>query len=150
MSTELMTIGFGQKGAERFVALLDGAQVTVVVDIRRRPDSPLSGYARQRDLPFLLRSAAAIGYEHRLELAPPDELMDRYRVDRDWDAYVRDFDRVLRDPDAVRVMGELGVRGSSETVALLCSEPSPEKCHRRLVSERMQELDPTLEVRHLT
>src|SRR5213080_1518213 len=103
----ITTIGFGKKGAERFVQLLQQARVSTVVDTRRRPDSPLSGYARQRDLPFILR-AAGIGYEYRPELAPPDELLDRYRNDKDWDVYEREFDDlVLRTAVAEQAMDEL-------------------------------------------
>src|ERR1044071_7951560 len=97
---QIVTIGSGGKSAERFVELLRAAEVAVVADIRRRPDSALSGYARQRDLPFLLR-LAGIGYEHRLELAPPHDLLDRYRSDGDWASYVAEFEqRVLAAPEA--------------------------------------------------
>jgi uncharacterized protein (DUF488 family) len=145
----IATIGFGKKGAERFIDLLRGAQVSTVIDTRRRPDSPLSGYARQRDLPYLLKAAAGIGYEHRPELAPSDELLDRYRKDKDWPAYVRDFDAVLASAHATQTMQELIVRSGSGVLALLCSEPTAHKCHRRLVAERMQEMEPSLEVEHL-
>ena len=110
----------------------------MVVDIRRRPDSALAGYARQRDLPFILR-CADIGYEHDLRLAPPDDLLTRFRDGRDWDAYVAEFEeRVLATDDAAAAMEEIYRR--FERVALLCSEPTPEQCHRRLVAERMREL----------
>lgn len=145
----IATIGFGKKGAERFVGLLQRAEVSTLIDTRRRPDSPLSGYARQRDLPFIL-SAAGIAYEHRPELAPPAALLDRYRSDKDWAAYARDFDRlVLHAAEGRAAMDELLRRGQSHVLALLCSEPTPERCHRRLVAERMQEMDPSLEVVHL-
>lgn len=144
----IATIGFGKKGAERFVALLAGAGVQTVVDIRRRPDSALSGYARQRDLPFILERAAGIGYEHRLELAPSHELLDRYRDAKDWDAYVPEFTRDVLDSAAARTaMAELA--GRDEVVALLCSEPGPERCHRRLVAERMQRDHAIAEIEHL-
>jgi uncharacterized protein (DUF488 family) len=143
----IATIGFGKKGAQRFVELLQNAGVDTVIDTRRRPDSPLSGYARQRDLSFILKTVG-IGYEHRPELAPPDSLLDRFRHDRDWPAYVRDFDeQVLAGPEARAAMGEL--LGRRETLALLCSEPTPAQCHRRLVAERMQTLDQDLAVEHL-
>jgi uncharacterized protein (DUF488 family) len=145
----IATIGFGKKGAERFVCLLAEASVTTVIDTRRRPDSPLSGYARQRDLPFILR-VANIGYEHRPELAPPNELLDRYRSDKDWAAYERDFDSlVLSTVPARDAMADLLQRSQTEIVALLCSEPTPDRCHRRLVAERMQQIDPSLTVHHL-
>jgi uncharacterized protein (DUF488 family) len=134
--TTVATIGFGKKSAEQFVRLLTGAGVTTVVDIRRRPDSPLAGFARQRDLPFLLDAAAGIRYEHRLELAPPEELLLRYRSDKDWTAYVPDFTALVLDtPAAEKAIDELLAR--SDRFALLCSEPGPERCHRRLVAERM-------------
>ena len=147
MTTEIATIGFGKKGAARFIELLRSGEVETVVDTRRRPDSPLSGYARQRDLPYLLHHIAGIGYEHRPELAPPNELLDRYRQDKNWEAYVRDFEDVLSSADARESMNELLSR--PDRVALLCSEPEPSKCHRRLVAERMQELQPELVINHL-
>jgi uncharacterized protein (DUF488 family) len=148
--TTIATIGFGKKGAERFVQLLHDASVSTVIDTRRRPDSPLSGYARQRDLPFILHTAD-IGYEYRPELAPPNDLLDRYRNDKDWAAYERDFDElVLKTPDAHRAMSELLERSRSEVVALLCSEPTPDRCHRRLVAEHMKQIEPLLQVLHLT
>ena len=141
------TIGFGKKSAEQFVGLLNGAKVTTVIDTRRRADSPLSGYARKRDLPFLLRSSG-IGYEHCLELAPPDDLLMRYREDKDWESYVDEFNRrVLANPEAAAAMNQLANR--PETIALLCSEPTPEQCHRRLVAERMAEANGPLTIRHL-
>lgn len=150
MNRRVTTIGFGKKGAERFLQLIRDAGVRTVIDTRRRPDSPLAGYARQRDLPYLLASIDGIRYEHRPELAPPDDLLDRYRSDKDWSAYVRDFEeRVLATPEANLAMQELLRRSESELVALLCSEPTPDKCHRRLVAERMKEIDPSLQVMHL-
>lgn len=89
-------------------------------------------------------------YEHRLELAPPDDLLDRYRRDKDWPAYVEEFEeRVLATTQAGNAMTELLSRTGAEVIALLCSEPTPERCHRRLVAERMKEIDPSLQIVHL-
>lgn len=146
----IATIGFAEKSAERFVSLLRDAGVVTVVDTRRWPDAPDAGYARQRDLPFLLSSAANIGYEHRPEVAPPSNLLDRYTRDEDWAGYVRDFEElVLASPDAKRAMTGLLARSDNEMMALLCLEPTPQRCHRRLVAERMQEFDASLELIHL-
>jgi uncharacterized protein (DUF488 family) len=145
----IATIGFAKKGAERFIQLLSDASVSTIIDTRRRPDSPLSGYARQRDLPFILR-AAGIDYEYRSELAPPDALLNRYRADKDWAAYERDFDDfVLNAAAAETAMGELITRSDRAVFALLCSEPTPERCHRRLIVERMKQIEPALQILHL-
>jgi uncharacterized protein (DUF488 family) len=148
VSTNIATIGFAGKGAERFVELLRSAEIETVIDTRRRPDSPLAMYARQRDLPYLLRELAGIGYEHHPELAPSNELLDRYRKDKDWTAYIRDFEFVLGSTEALQTMDELLTR--EDRVALLCSEEKPDKCHRRLVAERMKEKSPDLVITHLT
>ena len=49
---ELFTIGFTQKSAERFFTLLKEHQVSVLVDIRLKPDSQLSGWAKRQDHPI--------------------------------------------------------------------------------------------------
>ena len=50
MTFPLYTIGFTQKTAEGFFALLKTNGVKVLVDIRLKPDSQLSGFAKGRDL----------------------------------------------------------------------------------------------------
>jgi uncharacterized protein (DUF488 family) len=146
----IATIGFGNKEADRFIALLRDAGVATVIDTRRRPDAPSSGYARQCNLPFLLRSVANIGYEHRPEIAPPAALLDRYERDRDWPAYARDFARLVLDaPEAKQAMLDFLTRSATEMMALMCLEPMAQQCHRRLVADRMYEIDASLEVIHL-
>ena len=147
----IYTIGFGGKGAEQFITLLRDHEIDIVIDTRRRPDSQLSGYAKQRDLPYLLRTIAGIGYEYMPALAPPDDLLSRYRKSGDWDDYVSEFERsVLSSPEGSTAMDELTRRAGTERLALLCSEPGPEQCHRRLVVERMARDHPSLTVSHLT
>jgi hypothetical protein len=38
----------------------------------------------------------------------------------------------------------------AESSCLLCSEPTPAQCHRRLVAERLEKSWPGLEIVHLT
>ena len=141
------TIGFGRKSLRRFVELLTAAEVETVVDVRRRPDSPFAGYARQRDLPFALERIARIGYEHDLALAPPAESLDRYRKDGDWTAYVHDFESILASAEGIAAMRRL--LAHPDRVALVCAEPTAERCHRRLVAERMRTMRPELRITHL-
>jgi uncharacterized protein (DUF488 family) len=81
-------------------------------------------------------------------LAPPEDLLARYRDDKDWDAYVPEFtSRVLDTPAAELALRELAERPAVS--ALWCIEPGPERCHRRLVAERMERRFGPLEVVHL-
>lgn len=131
----LYTIGFTQKPAERFFGLLAEAGVGRLVDTRLRPGGQLAGFANGRDLPWLLGRLVGSGYVHLPMLAPTTAILDGYRADGDWDRYVERFEALL---DERGVPAGLD-RGAFEAApnCLLCSEATPEHCHRRLVAERL-------------
>jgi uncharacterized protein (DUF488 family) len=144
----LYTIGFTQKSAERFFGLLAEHGVERVVDIRLNPGGQLSGFAKQRDLAWFLYRLVGAEYIHLPELAPSEAIRNAYRKDHDWDRYVPRFEAL---------MDERGIPASldqsmfiEQTCCLLCSEPTPERCHRRLVAERLTRVWPDVEVVHLT
>ncbi len=133
----LYTIGFTQLPLAEFIGLLRGADVDAVVDIRLRNTSQLAGWAKRDDLGLLLREGFGIAYEHVPLFAPTDELLDRYHADRDWDAYVPVYRALL----AARPILELGrdLLNRYHAPCLLCSEPTPDRCHRRLLAEYLAE-----------
>jgi uncharacterized protein (DUF488 family) len=144
----LYTLGFAGKDARAFFTLLSQHGVRRVLDIRLRPNGQLSGYARGRDLPYLLAElAGGCAYEHRPELAPTPEILNAYREDGDWAAYVARFEALMDE----RGIPEALDRASFERQAtcLLCSEATAEACHRRLVAERLARAWPDVEVVHL-
>ncbi len=145
---KLYTIGFTQKSAERFSCLLAGSGVERVVDIRLNPGGQLSGFAKQHDLAWFLDRLVGADYLYLPELAPSGEIRDAYRKDHDWEHYVPRFEALM---DA-RGIPETLDRASFEekSSCLLCSEPTPERCHRRLVAERLGRDWGSLEVIHLT
>ncbi len=145
---KLYTIGFTQKSAERFFGLLAEHGVELVVDIRLKPSGQLSGFAKQDDLAWFLQRLNGVGYVHLPELAPSAEIRDTYRQDHDWDRYVPRFEALM---DARRIPDTLDRSLFTARVnCLLCSEPTPEHCHRRLVAERLARAWPDVEVVHLT
>ena len=93
---KVATIGFTQKPLRRFVDLLRGAEVDLVVDIRLRNNSQLAGWSKRDDLAFILETFG-IGYTHRPELAPSDELFDAYRKNQDWATYELVYPRLLEE-----------------------------------------------------
>ena len=144
----LYTIGFTQKRAETFFELLRQHGVQRLVDIRLNPGGQLSGFAKQDDLLyFLSKLAAGCQYVHIQELAPTKEILSDYRSDSDWSRYKARFEALMderRIPETLR-------RADFETLTscLLCSEPTPEQCHRRLVAERLAAHWPDVEIIHL-
>ncbi len=143
----IYTIGHTKKSLEQFIRLLQEAGVDAVVDIRLRNTSQLAGFAKRDDLSFLLREGFGIEYEHRPELAPTAEILDAYRAGSDWIAYERAFLPVLAERDAAGIGRQLLAR--YQFPCLLCAEPTPEYCHRRLVAEWWAEHLPDVEVIHL-
>lgn len=144
---KLYTIGFTQKLAERFFGLLAEHGVERVVDIRLKPGGQLSGFAKQQDLAWFLDRLVGADYVHLPILAPSAEIRDDYRKDHDWDRYVPRFEALLEYrgiPDTLdRSLFQ------EKTCCLLCSEPGPERCHRRLVAERLAREWGSVEVVHL-
>jgi uncharacterized protein (DUF488 family) len=144
---KLYTIGFTQKSAERFFGLLAEHGVEQVIDIRLKPGGQLSGFAKQDDLAWFLERLNGAGYLHLPQLAPSAEIRDAYRQDHDWNGYVPRFEALM---DARGIPEVLDRALFAERVScLLCSEPTPERCHRRLVAERLARVWPEVEIVHL-
>jgi len=144
----LYTIGFTQKRAETFFELLRQHGVQRLVDIRLNPAGQLSGFAKQDDLPyFLSRLAAGCQYIHVPELAPTKEILSDYRSDSDWSRYVMRFEALMDERRVPETLSRADFE--AQTSCLLCSEPTPEQCHRRLVAERLAAHWPDVEIVHL-
>ncbi len=132
---QLFTIGFTKKSAERFFSLLRDNEVQRLVDIRLRPGGQLAGFAKSDDLAYFLRELANCAYTYLPELAPSEEIRSAYRKDHKWPIYAQRFEALMderRIPLALdRALFE------QERCCLLCSEATPQQCHRRLVAERL-------------
>ncbi len=144
---KLYTIGFTQKSAQEFFELLRANGVRRLMDIRLRPGGQLSAFARQEDLPYFLRELVnGCEYLYQPLLAPTPEILKDYRVDEDWSRYEKRFDALM---DERGVPGVLNPADFETPTCLLCSEATPEQCHRRLVAERLAAHWPEVEVIHL-
>jgi uncharacterized protein (DUF488 family) len=143
----LYTIGYHGKSLEKFIRQLQAAGVDAVIDIRLRNTSHLAGYTKRDDLAFLLQEGFGIAYEHHAELAPTDEIMDTYRSEGDWEAYVARFGPLLASRAGENVGREIVKRFRAP--CLLCAEPTAERCHRRLVAQFWADRIPGLTVVHL-
>ncbi len=145
---KLYTIGFTQKRAETFFERLRTNGVQRLVDIRINPHGQLAGFARQEDLPYFLRRLAdGCEYVHLPELAPTKEILKAYRADKDWPRYEVRFEALMDErniPAALRLEDF-----ESRVCCLLCSEATPQQCHRRLVAERLAAHWPEVTIVHL-
>ena len=89
---KIYTIGFTKTSAQNFFARLSDAGVRKVVDVRLNNVSQLSAFAKRDDLKYFLREIHSIGYEHRTELAPTQDILDEYKKQRGkWENYEDKF-----------------------------------------------------------
>jgi hypothetical protein len=142
---KLFTIGFTQKTAEEFFKLIKDAGVRRIVDVRLNNNGTLAGFTREAHLPYLLREIAGIGYEHIPDLAPDDEILGDWKPNKKakeagkkpitWAEYTTRFARLIRK----RKIETLVKPTELDYACLLCSEPTPENCHRRLVAEYLRD-----------
>ncbi len=143
----LHTIGFTKKPAEIFFRLLEEHQIDVIVDVRLNVDGQLAGFAKRNDLSFFLSKLSNCAYVHYPELAPTPEILGDYRRDHDWIRYVERFEALMDERDVPQTLNQSLFEQNA--CCLLCSEPTPEKCHRRLVAERLAAVWNDIEVIHL-
>jgi uncharacterized protein (DUF488 family) len=144
---ELFTIGFTRKTAEQFFDSLRRAGVERLIDIRRSNSSQLAGFTKREDLAYFLRELCGAAYVHEPLLAPTQELLDRYRSHRvTWQEYELEFLHLMRQR---RVEDRLDRESLAARSMLLCSEPTAERCHRRLVAEYLARHWGDLAVTHL-
>jgi uncharacterized protein (DUF488 family) len=144
---EIFTIGFTKKNAEQFFGTLSRTGIMRLIDVRLNNSSQLAGFTKRDDLPYFLRELCGAAYVHERLLAPTRELLDSYRKHgAAWESYERDFLGLMAQR---RVEERLDPALLAERSVLLCSEPTAERCHRRLVAEYLQQHWRDLSITHL-
>ncbi len=147
MMVTLYTIGFTKKTLEDFTKMLTDNKITKLIDIRLNRNSQLSGFAKERDLKYILEKFLNIQYGVVPDLAPTKELLKEYQEDRDWGKYEKEFLKIIKDRHIEKFKDK--ILDEKEKVCFLCSEAEPDKCHRRLISEFFSTLDSNVNVKHL-
>jgi len=141
----IFTIGFSQKSAEEFFRLLTQNKVKKLIDIRLNNKSQLAGFANVKHLPYFLK-LHNIEYEYKPELAPSKDLLDGYKKKTiDWNEYIDIYKKILIDRDIIK---NISIKDFDNAV-LLCSEPTADQCHRRLMAEYLKDNFKNINIRHL-
>jgi len=145
---EIFTIGFTQTTAEDFFGRLKSHRIERLLDVRLNNKSQLAGFAKRDDLAYFLRELLGTDYEHAPLLAPNEEILDAYKKRKaiSWQQYEDRFLRLMADR---HIEDELSPEDFKRRTVLLCSEPTPEHCHRRLVVEHLARHWPEVAAVHL-
>lgn len=143
---KIFTIGFTKKSAEQFFHKLKQPGLSRLVDARLNNVSQLAGFTKKNDLNFFVREICKIDYIHLPELAPTQDILDAFKKNGgDWTAYEERFIALMTARHIESRIDKNLLAGG----CLLCSEPTPEHCHRRLVAEYLKEKWGDVEIQHL-
>lgn len=145
---EIFTIGFTKTTAENFFGRLEANRIERLLDVRLNNRSQLAGFAKRDDLAYFLHELIGASYEHAPQLAPTEDILEAFKKKgaMPWSKYEERFLALMRDR---RVETTLDKSSFARRTVLLCSEATPEKCHRRLVAEYLAEHWGNIAIVHL-
>lgn len=143
----IYTIGFTKRSAKDFFEALRGTDAKHVLDIRLHNTSQLAGYTKRNDLEYFLQQVLGMRYHEVPVLAPEETELKAYRKGKDWARFEVSYVAAVRRRHAERC---LDVSAFEEGAVLLCSETTPDRCHRRLAAEYVRStLLPAASIVHL-
>lgn len=144
---EIYTIGFTKKTASDFFGALKQVAIEQLIDVRLNNVSQLAGFTKRDDLAYFMKAVCGAGYRHESLLAPTQEMLDRYKKHAGtWREYEAEFLALMAER---RIEERLPPDLFKLRSVLLCSEPTPDRCHRRLVVEYLAGCWGDIQVVHL-
>jgi uncharacterized protein (DUF488 family) len=134
---EILTVGHSTHPIERFEALLGGAGVEGIADVRRFPGSRRNPQFGREALGAAL-GWAGIAYEWLGEelggrrRARPDSSNDAWRV-----AAFRGYADYMEGAEFALGLARLEALASERRTAFICAEGDWRRCHRRLIADAL-------------
>jgi uncharacterized protein (DUF488 family) len=144
MPGRIYSVGYEGLEVERLVDVLRSVGVTLLVDVRLNPVSRKPGWSKTSLRTAL--EAAGIDYRHDEGLGNPPENRELFRHGDPGDGRRRMREILTGSPVALRRLADDAREGR---VAVLCVERRAQRCHRQVITEMAQELEPDIEVLQL-
>lgn len=132
----IFTIGHSTRSLEEFLALLAAHEVSLLVDIRIAPGSRRYPHFAREALAAAVKDAG-IDYRHLKDLGGrrrprPDSPHIGWRSES-----FRGYADHMETPAFSAALEQLLVDAHSHTVAIMCAEAVPWRCHRQLVADAL-------------
>lgn len=144
----IYTAGFTKKTAEEFFNLLDENKISAVIDVRLNNKSQLAGFSKFPDIKFFLNKIINAEYIHDVNFAPSENILNNYKKKIiNWSEYENKFAELMKVRKIEEYIPEKYF--DADKICLLCSEPTAENCHRRLVAEKFAEVFGEVKIIHL-
>ncbi len=146
-TAKIYTIGFTGKSAREFFDLLNSTGAKYLADTRLNNNSQLAGFTKKSNFEYFIEKLTPLKYVELPLLAPEKEMFKEYRKNGDWELYESRYIRLLEQRLASTPIEREFL---ADGVILLCSERTPEKCHRRLAAEYLKTNTlPQMDILHL-
>lgn len=135
----IYTIGFTKKSAEDFFEQIAQEGIEVLIDTRLNNQSQLAGFSKGKDLPYFLERLANCGYRYEKSYTPTKDILNDYKKGViSWADYEIKYYDLIRTRNMVNDFIEKYSNYSK--VVVLCSENTPEHCHRRLLVDEIAKI----------
>jgi uncharacterized protein (DUF488 family) len=134
---ELLTVGHSNHEEAQFLALLRGAAIELVADVRRHPSSRRLPHFGRSPLAASLRQAG-VGYEWMGEALGGRRAPAPGSVNDAWeDTAARGYADHMGSPEFAAGLEALERLARERRTALMCAEADWRHCHRRLISDAL-------------
>ena len=146
MRLELFTIGYTKKSAEKFFRIINDNKIEIVADVRLYNSTQLAGFSKSADLQYFLKKICGCSYIALKQLAPNPSLFENYKNGKtSWNEYEKIYNKFL---DAQANL-DFFYAFKNKRICILCAESTPERCHRRLLAEKIAKIYDDVTIVHL-
>ncbi len=136
MTETIYTIGHSTRGIEEFLRILSVHQIECVVDVRTIPKSRHNPQFGQEELTKSL-TETAIGYR-RLDSLGGLRHTRKDSINGAWkNASFRGYADYMQTPEFLAGLDQLIQFGAAKTIAIMCAEAVPWRCHRSLIGDAL-------------
>lgn len=142
----LFTVGYQGDQVQDFIDKLKKLKIKAVVDVRENPISRKPGFSKLELNKELEKEG--IHYLHYKELGTPRPLRNFLAHSQDYDAFFSAYKDYLSEfEDSLDDLVELGTK---EKICLLCFEKDVKHCHRKVISDYLENRHQTnINITHL-
>ena len=144
--SELFTIGYTKKSAEKFFGIITDKKVEIMADVRLYNSTQLAGFSKSSDLKYFLEKICGCDYIALKQLAPNPSLFENYKNGKTtWNEYEKIYNKFL-DTQANL---DFFYAFKNKRICILCAESTPEHCHRRLIAQKISKTYDNVKITHL-
>lgn len=127
-----------ETSAEEFFDKLAAWQTDLVLDVRLHNTSQLSGFTKQKDLEYFVRTIQHADYIHDTLFSPDAEVLEHYLHENiGWEDFAEDYRQTMEDRKAIPVF--LEKYGDYESIALVGTATHKRRSHVEVLKELVDE-----------